>query len=66
MCCRTDEKHLSDKSMSEQCQISTEVPQVCLGVNSYFFRREFLIAQIKMEISNEQTVSVMFSTLFLV
>ena len=52
--------------MNEQCQMSTEAPQVCLGVNSEFFPREFLITQIKMEISNEQAVSLMFSTLFLV
>ena len=66
LCCRTGERHVSDKSMNEQCPMSTEVPQVCLGVNSGFCPKEISITQIKMEISNAQTVSLIFSTLFLV
>ena len=66
LCCRTGERHISDKSMNEQCPMSNEVPQVCLGVNSEFCPREFLITQIKMEIRNAQAVSLIFSTLFLV
>ena len=66
LCCRTCERHVSDKSMNEQCQMSTEVTQVCLGVNYGFCPKEFSITQIKMEISNAQTVSLIFSTLFLV
>ena len=66
LCCRTGERHVSDKSMNEQCPMSTEVPQVCLGVNSEFCPREFLITQIKMEIRNAQAVPLIFLTLFLV
>ena len=66
MCCRTGERHISDKSMNEQCQMSTEVSQVCLGLNSEFSPREFLITQINMEITNAQAVSLIFSTLFVV
>ena len=66
LCCRTGERHVSDKSMNEQCQMSTEATQVCLGVNYGFCPKEFSITQIKMEISNVQTVSLIFSTLFLV
>ena len=66
LCCRTGERHISDKSMNEQCPMSTEVPQVCLGVNSGFCPKEISITQIKMGISNAQTVSLIFSTLFLV
>ena len=66
LCCRTGERHISDKSMNEQCQMSTEAPQVCLGLSSEFCLREFLITQIKMKISNAQAVSLIFSTLFLV
>ena len=63
--CRTFERHVSDKSMNEQGQMSTEVPQVCLGLNSEFSPREFLITQIKMKIRNAPAVSLIFSTLFL-
>ena len=66
LCCRTCERHVSDKSMNEQGQMSTEVSQVCLGLNSEFSPREFLITQINMEITNAQAVSLIFSTLFLV
>ena len=66
LCCRTCERHVSDKSMNEQGQMSTEAPQACLGVNSEFSPREFLITQIKMKIRNAQAVSLIFSTLFLV
>ena len=41
LCCRTGERHVSDKSMNEQCQMSTEAPQVCLGKNSGFCPKEF-------------------------
>ena len=66
LCCRTGERHVSDKSMNEQYQMSTEVPQVCLGLNSGLCLREFSITQIKMKIRNAQAVSLIFSTLFLV
>ena len=66
LCCRTGERHYHDKSMNEQYEMSTVAPQVCLELNFYFSSRKFLIAQIKMEISNKQTVSLMFSTFFIV
>ena len=66
LCRRTGERQVSDKSMNEQYQMSTEVSQVCLGLNSGLCLREFSITQIKMKIRNAQAVSLIFSTLFLV
>ena len=37
LCCRTGERHCSDKNTNELYEMPTEEPQVCLVVNIYSF-----------------------------
>lgn len=53
--------------MNDQYEMPIDAPQVCLGVNSYFFPANFsFMTQMKMQISNEKAAPLMLPTLFIV